>query len=109
MADKRVYYGGQAVIEGVMIRGPRGMAIACRKPDGDVIVRAEPLGGVYTGWMRHLPLVRGMIVLWETLALGIRALVWSSNVQLGQEEAEPDTGPMWTIAIASTVIIGGIF
>jgi uncharacterized protein YqhQ len=109
MADKRVYYGGQAVIEGVMIRGPRSMAIACRKPDGDLIVRSEPLGGVYTGWLRHLPLVRGMIVLWETLALGIRALVWSSNVQLGQEDAEPDSGPMWTIAIASMVIIGGIF
>jgi uncharacterized protein YqhQ len=109
MADKRIYYGGQAVIEGVMIRGPRTMAIVCRKPDGDLIVRSESLGGVYSGWIRRMPFVRGMIVLWETLALGIRALVWSSNVQLGEEDSEPDSGPMWTIAIASMFIIGGIF
>jgi uncharacterized protein YqhQ len=108
MADKRIYYGGQAVIEGVMIRGPRTMAIACRKPDGDLIIRSEPLGGVYSGWVRHLPLVRGMLVLWETLALGIRALIWSSNVQLGEEDQEPDTGAMWTVALASLVIVGGM-
>jgi uncharacterized protein YqhQ len=110
MADKaRVYYGGQAVIEGVMIRGPRSMAIACRKPDGDLIVRSEPLGGIYSGWIRHLPFVRGLLVLWETLALGIRALVWSSNVQLGMEDEKPDSAPMWTIAFGAMFIIGGIF
>jgi uncharacterized protein YqhQ len=109
MSEKRVYYGGQAVIEGVMIRGPRTMAIACRRPDGDIIVKSDVLGGVYSGPVRRLPFLRGAIVLWETLALGIRALLWSSNVQLGQEDEEVQAGPMWTVAIASLVLVGGLF
>src|SRR3989475_10657840 len=76
MAERRIYYGGQAVIEGVMIRGPSSMAIACRKPNGQIIVSGQTLGGAYTGPLRRLPLVRGVIVMWETLALGIRGLVF---------------------------------
>jgi hypothetical protein len=109
MAEKRIYYGGQAVIEGVMIRGPRTMAIACRRPAGDIAVRSERLGGVYSGLVRRLPLVRGVIVLWETLALGMRALMWSSSVQLGEESEALDSRPVWLVAIASLVLVGGIF
>jgi uncharacterized protein YqhQ len=109
MADKRIYYGGQAVIEGVMIRGPSSMAIACRKPDGDIIVRDQPLGGVYTGPLRRLPLVRGIIVMWETLALGIRALVFSSNVAMGQEENEINSRALWVTAFASMALVAVIF
>ena len=109
MADKRVYYGGQAVMEGVMIRGPRSIAIACRRPDGAIIVKTDRLGGVYSGPVRRIPLIRGVIVLWETLALGMRALMWSSAVALGEEDKEQSTGPMWGVALASLVIVGGIF
>jgi len=109
MAGKRIYYGGQAVMEGVMIRGPRSMAIACRRPDGGIAVRTESLGGVYSGPARHIPLIRGVIVLWETLALGIRALMWSSAVALGEEEQEQHNGPLWGIALGSLVVVGGIF
>ena len=109
MSNKRVYYGGQAVIEGVMIRGPRSIAIACRRPDGEIAVRSEELSGVYAGLPRRLPFVRGVIVLWETLALGMRALMWSSSVQMGQDGEEAATGPMWGLAIVSLVLIGGGF
>lgn len=109
MADKRVYYGGQAVIEGVMIRGPKSMAIACRNPEGAIVVKKQALGGVYSGPVRHIPLVRGVIVLWETLALGMRALMWSSAVAMGEEEAEQSAGPMWVMALGTLVIVGGIF
>lgn len=109
MSNKRIYYGGQAVIEGVMIRGPNSIAIACRNPDGEIVVRTQPLGGLYAGFVRRLPFVRGVMVLWETLALGIRALVWSSNVQLGQEEEEMESGVMWAVAISSLVLVGGLF
>jgi uncharacterized protein YqhQ len=87
-ATSNLYYGGQAVMEGVMIRGPRHMAIAARAPDGTIVRRGDALGGVYTGWPRRVPVVRGMIVLYETLALGVRALTWSSQVALGQEQEE---------------------
>jgi len=109
MADRRIYYGGQAVIEGVMIRGPSSMAIACRKPDGDIIVRDQLLGGVYTGPLRRLPLVRGIIVMWETLALGIRALIYSSNVAMGQEENEINSRALWVTAFASLALVAVIF
>jgi hypothetical protein len=106
---ERLYYGGQAVIEGVMIRGPSSMAIACRKPEGDIIVRDQPLGGVYTGPIRRVPLIRGMIVMWETLALGIRALIFSSNVAMGQEENEINSRALWVTACASMVLVAAIF
>jgi len=109
MADRRIYYGGQAVIEGVMIRGPSSMAIACRKPDGDIVVRDQPLGGVYTGPIRRIPLIRGVIVMWETLALGIRALIYSSNVAMGQEENEINSRALWVTAFASLALVAVIF
>ncbi|MCH7617239.1 MAG: DUF1385 domain-containing protein [Chloroflexi bacterium] len=108
MPNKRVYYGGQAVIEGVMIRGPKTLAIACRRPDGGIATRQETLGSVYSGGLRRIPFIRGVIVLWETLALGMRALMWSSSVQLGEEDQEPG-GSMWVMVVGSLVIVGGIF
>src|SRR3990170_4489467 len=88
MAEQTLYYGGQALIEGVMIRGPHNVAVACRRPDGEIAVRREALGGVYTGALRRIPFLRGVIVLWETLALGMRALLFSSNVAMGEEDKE---------------------
>lgn len=109
MADKRVYYGGQAVIEGVMIRGPKHLAIACRNPAGEIVVKREPLGGVYAGPVRRIPLIRGAIVMWETLALGIRALTYSSNVALGEDEEELNPAAVWGTAIFSLSIVAVIF
>ncbi|HSP55814.1 MAG TPA: DUF1385 domain-containing protein, partial [Dehalococcoidia bacterium] len=108
MPDKRVYYGGQAVLEGVMIRGPRTMAVACRRPDGEISVHTERLGGVYSGPVRRFPLIRGVIIMWETLALGIRALIYSSNVALGEEEKGVDSGTMWATAVVSLAVVAGL-
>ncbi len=91
MADGQatnLYYGGQAVIEGVMIRGPRHLAIAVRAPDGRIVQRGEALTGVYTGRVRRIPVVRGAVVLYETLVLGVRSLMWSSNVAMGKDGDE---------------------
>jgi hypothetical protein len=85
------------------------MAIACRKPDGDIIVKDQPLGGVYTGPIRRIPLIRGMIVMWETLALGIRALIFSSNVAMGQDEEEINSRALWVTAGASMALVAVIF
>jgi len=109
MPEKRVYYGGQAVMEGVMIRGPRSLAIACRRPDGGIATKREKLGSLYAGAARRLPFVRGVIVLWETVALGIRALTWSTNVALGSEDEEAESGPMLGLALVMLAIVAGIF
>ena len=75
-----VYYGGQAVIEGVMIRAPRHMAVAVRGPGGAIVRHAEELTGFTTGRLRRIPLLRGAVVLWETLSLGMRAINYSSRI-----------------------------
>jgi uncharacterized protein YqhQ len=109
MSEKRIYYGGQAVLEGVMIRGPRSLAVACRRPDGEIVVRRESLGGVYSGRVRRIPLVRGAIVMWETLALGMRALIFSSNVAMGEEEKGSDSAPILGTMVVTMSIVVAIF
>jgi len=80
-------YGGQAVIEGVMIRGRRTIALACRKPNGEIYRYREPLRSpLVRSRVARLPFVRGVVVLWESLDYGIRMLMRSAEVQLDEEE-----------------------
>jgi len=92
---KPFYYGGQAVMEGVMMRGRSSMAVAVRQPDGNVCIYEETLqpGPVVTK-VRNWPFIRGVFVLWDTLLLGMRALIFSANVGLQEIEGEepPKTG-----------------
>ena len=97
-------YGGQAVIEGVMMRGSKAVAVAVRAPSGDIVVRMEPLkAGIYTKPWGKWPLVRGLAMLWDALVLGMRALTFSANVALEEEgEGVEFSGPVaWgTIAVS---------
>src|SRR5436305_1385767 len=82
----RFYYGGQAVIEGVMMRGQRHMAVAVRAPDGSITVHGEPLNGaLYRHPVMKLPVLRGLVALWDALGLGMRALMYSAEVSLQEE------------------------
>jgi len=93
-----------------MIRGRRLVAVAVRRPEGDIALRLESLGGLSTGPLGRIPFVRGIIVLWETLALGTRALLFSSNVALGEEEKEISRPVLWgTVTLALTFVIVIIF
>lgn len=77
----RFYYGGQAVIEGVMMRGRRTVAMAMRLPDGTMTIHEEPLNPkVYQNRLFRLPFLRGVLMLWEMLVLGTRLLTLSANV-----------------------------
>lgn len=72
-----------------MIRGPHTMAVAVRDPQGKIVVHQEQLKSrIYTSRWTKLPLVRGAIVLWDTMALGLRALMFSANVAMVEEEKE---------------------
>ncbi len=104
-----VYYGGQAVIEGVMIRGPQSMAVAVRAPDSSIVLRTEGLSGIYAGRVRRIPLLRGIVVLYETLALGVRALTWSSQVATGRERQEISRAQMAVTLGFTLVLVGSIF
>ena len=107
---KPYFYGGQAVIEGVMMRGAHTMAVAVRRKSGDIVVREERLRGLYAGPVRNIPLVRGVIVLAETLTLGMRALIYSTNVALDdQGEREIGGGAVAATLGLSLVFIAGVF
>ncbi|GAB4325036.1 MAG: DUF1385 domain-containing protein [Dehalococcoidia bacterium] len=104
-----IYYGGQAVIEGVMIRGPRHMAVAVRHPKGHIVRHSEELRGLYTGRLRKVPLLRGVVILWETLALGMRALSYSSRISLEEEDDDGEPVPFPEKAFWGTVVIALVF
>jgi uncharacterized protein YqhQ len=106
---KTPYYGGQAVIEGVMVRGPHTMAVAVRRPDGTIAVKSQALGGLYTGLLRRVPFVRGVVVLWETMALGIRALGYSAQVASGEDESEASGAHIWGTMAVAFVLVAAVF
>ena len=106
---KRFYYGGQAVVEGVMMRGRETMATAVRRPDGGVAIETQRLPAVYTGWMRKAPLVRGIIVLVESLLLGVQALLYSANVSMEDEEEKLSNGQLSLVLMGSLVFAVALF
>ena len=86
-AARPTTYGGQAVIEGVMIRGKRTIGLACRKPDGSIYRYRELLDSPLTrSRVARAPFVRGIFILWESLRYGMRMLMRSADVQLGADQ-----------------------
>jgi len=87
--EKKPSYGGMAVIEGVMMRGPKETALAVRKPDGSIQVEKEPnndLGKRYP--FLKWPIIRGSYVLIESMVMGVRMLNKSANLSIEEEEEE---------------------
>lgn len=102
-------YGGQAVLEGVMMRGTRAMAVAVRAPDQTIVLHVEPLSNLYRGRMSRMPFVRGLLGLWDALGLGFRSLSFSANIA-GGEEAKFEGVAAWsTIALSLTFSVGLFF
>ncbi len=101
--EKRIAYGGQAVIEGVMIRGRDHYSLAVRRASGDIATHSSRLSAFYTGRLRSIPLLRGIIVLIETLIIGMKALSLSANMAL-EEEGQELSG--WSMGIMLAVSLG---
>jgi uncharacterized protein YqhQ len=115
-------YGGQAVLEGVMMRGKRFMAVAVRAPNQKIVVTSEPLPRhLYGGIIQKIPLVRGVTMLWDALGLGMKALMFSADIQMqGEAGADADattpaepaslSKPLAWTSVAVAMIFGiGIF
>jgi len=107
--SKLPVYGGQAIIEGVMMRGSQACAIAVRAPDRTITVKTESLGGLYRHPAARLPLVRGLLMLWDALGLGMRALAFSADVQMGEEHKPSPRSMALTMATALVLGIGLFF
>ena len=109
MEDRIITYGGQAVIEGVMMRGQKAYAIAMRDPDGNVVTHKEKLAEVYRSNITKIPFLRGIILLWDALGLGMRALTISANLQTGEDEKIEGPALYLTIGLSLTLGIGLFF
>jgi uncharacterized protein YqhQ len=131
--DAILQYGGQAVIEGVMMRSPRFFAVACRKPDGTIVVQRENVDKSIIGKLKWLnfPFGRGTLALIDAMALGIKALAFASNVQMqaipgvtsaegsatpppSQQDAKgvpvlPASGKINDVAIGGTIVVSILF
>jgi uncharacterized protein YqhQ len=99
---KRIRYGGQAVLEGVMMRGPNRMKVAVRRPDGEIVSMARPVSTIYAGRLRRAPLLRGIFALIEALILGVKSLMFSAKVA-AESELEEELKPG---ILGATMILG---
>jgi uncharacterized protein YqhQ len=120
VAQRDAPVGGQAVLEGVMMRGIRTWAVACRAPApegspegtlGEIKVQTHELTSVMAKHrVLRLPIIRGVVALGESLAIGFKALGISANAQLGEDEEEI-SGGMWfgTVVVAIALAVGLFF
>lgn len=102
----KFYYGGQAVIEGVMMRGRKSLAVGIRRPDNEMYVYKEDLSpALYTNKFYSLPFVRGVRLMWEMLVLGTRLMTLSANISSGAvDPAAPVSKPLTTSQASGTVV-----
>src|SRR5712692_9685750 len=88
----KFYYGGQAVMEGVMMRGRTSAAVAIRRPGGNIYLYEEALNPrLYQKRLFRLPFLRGMLLLWEMLVLGTRLMTFSANIATGALDPDAAT------------------
>lgn len=102
-------YGGQAVIEGVMMRGRNAAAIAMRAPDRQIVVHSEELSPIYRSRWAKIPFLRGMVILWDALSLGMRALTLSANTQSGEDEKLEGASLYLTLGLSLAIAVGLFF
>jgi len=102
-------YGGQALIEGVLMRGTHYLSAAVRDPKGRIIIQNEELGGLYISKFARIPFLRGIVVLWDSLGLGMKYITYSANIQTGEDEKIE--GPLYglTILVSFAIAIGLFF
>jgi uncharacterized protein YqhQ len=104
-------YGGQAVIEGVMIRGPRHVATACRVADGHIVVNQEPTRSLLLRYPRlNIVFIRGTPGLIDALTIGFRSLIYSANLAVESEGHKPPSPWYFTLSIVGALVFGiGLF
>ena len=105
MAQQQFVYGGQAVLEGVMIRGQRVYSVAARRPDGEIRTMAKPIPAWGASRLRRVPFLRGILILVEMLIVGMTALTYSAQIAAG-EEADEKPIPAWTMALTLLFSLG---
>jgi uncharacterized protein YqhQ len=107
--EKPFYYGGQALMGGIMIRGRNSMAIAVRKMDGSIDVSSRPLDPLYKGKWREVPFIRGVIALIEAVVLGTGALMYSAQLSTETEQEKITPVMIWGSVALGVVLAVALF
>ena len=102
-------YGGQAVMEGVLMRGKRNVAMAVRAPSGEIVTYEEELPNLYRSKWMKIPFIRGVIGLWDSLNLGTRLLTKSANLASGEEEQLEGAALVGTVLLSLVLGVGIFF
>ena len=106
---KKFYYGGQAVIEGVMMRGRKTMVTAVRRPGGELAMDIKPLSTLSTSRLGRTLFLRGIVVLIEAMVLGIKSLLYSANVSLEEEDESISKKAVWGMMATALVLVVVLF
>lgn len=109
MKEQHFSYGGQAVLEGVMMRGQHQASVAVRQPDGTIALKHFPLEHQKRNQWERLPLLRGVILLWDMLNLGTKALNFSANVATGEQHEPSKRENSLSLLIALAFAVGLFF
>jgi uncharacterized protein YqhQ len=102
-------YGGQALIEGVLMRSRYVAVAAMRAPEGKIVLHVEPLSNIYRSRFWQLPFIRGVTALWDALGLGMRFLTISANLQAPEEKPIEGKSAVFTIGVSLLLAIGLFF
>jgi uncharacterized protein YqhQ len=110
-ASEYLQFGGMAVPEGVMMRAPKRYAVACRAPNGEIVVKSEPIASTWLGrqkWLKK-PFLRGTLGMLDTMVLGMKAMRIAADVQTDAQYAAPDEAPQGKPAskTAESLLIAG--
>lgn len=109
-AQEKPYIGGQAVLEGVMMRAPRALTVAVRRPDGTIALRETPYETSTNKRLGKLPFLRGIAMLGESLTLGWTAMQFSADQQMTDEERAESKGHEGKLAAAFSIVLAlGLF
>ncbi|MDO9546034.1 MAG: DUF1385 domain-containing protein, partial [Pelolinea sp.] len=107
--EKLPSYGGQALIEGILMRGRNYVVAGFRDPDGSIQIEEEELTGIYKSKLSKIPFFRGLIILWDSLSLGMKYLTLSANIQSGEDEKIEGPALYLTLLISVGFSIGLFF
>ena len=111
MAESKMpHYGGQALIEGVLMRGKRFLVASFRDPQGNIVTEQEELQGIYKSNLAKVPFFRGLIILWDSLVLGMKYITISANIQAEEEEEKIEgTSLILTMLVSLSLAVGLFF
>ena len=107
--NRIAHYGGQALIEGVLMRGRSFVVAAMRKPDNTIHVEYEKLEGIYTSALVKIPFLRGLVILWDSLFLGMKFITKSANMQADDDAKIEGPALYFSLFVSITLAIGLFF